>query len=180
MWTQGYVNSGTSSQVSLFPQVSHFGAAGSGEKSVPWQSFRCRLFAQVEDSDVVVVLVRSYGGPCPNCAFLECWMPSRAMLVHLEYFIVGDKRGGGGIEAGEIPTKYQRRAKNRPQSHDRSLLIGSEFAWRAATLFRRDPQLSEGQHVRIRPGVVPAYVYRPIAGVVELLLEQLPVVPEIV
>jgi hypothetical protein len=108
MGTECYLNSGASPQVSLFPQVSHFGGASYVEKTVPWQIYACRLRAQVENSDVVVVLVGSYGGPGANCAFLECLMTSRAMLVHLEYFIVGDERGCGGIEAGEITPKYQR------------------------------------------------------------------------
>src|SRR5215467_12923973 len=107
-------------------------------------------------------------------------MPTMTLLVDLDNFFIRDQRGGRRIVARKVPSENQWRTKNAPQRHDCLLLVGSELGRRSASFYTRHAQLAEREHIRIGPSVALSNERCPVARVIELLPEKLPVIPEIV
>src|SRR6266404_281529 len=107
-------------------------------------------------------------------------MVSTTVLIYRKHLVVSDQSGSRSIIARQISTEDKWRAKYAPKRHQCLLLAGSQLCRRSSAFFRRDAQSSERKHVRIRPCVVLSQKLRPVPRVIELLLEQFPIVPKVV
>ena len=107
-------------------------------------------------------------------------MSARAMLIYVDHLLIRNERGGGVVVARQVSAEDQRRAEDAPQCHHSLLLVESELCGRAAAFLVGYFQFAERKHVGIGPSSVLAHELRPVAGVLELLAQELPVVPEIV
>ncbi len=136
--------------------------------------------AQIEHGHILFTLVANLRLPDPNVALLQRLMSAVAVLVYVENFFIRDERRCRRIVARQIAAEDQRRAEDAPERHHRLLLIGRELGGRASAFFAGHAQFAEREHVRVRPGVVLAHELRPVAREIELLPQQLPVVPEVV
>ena len=101
------------------------------------------------------------------------------LLVNHEDFFIRQQPSRGRIEARQVSTHHERRAKDRPEGHRGYLLVLGKARVAFAAFVTANANPAQGQHVCVRP-MVRSDIRGPNTAERERLLQLLPIVPEVV
>ena len=110
-----------------------------------------RRVAEVEHGQVLRTRARRIRHPRDLVPSDEQLAACRRLLIDLQDLVVRDERQRELVVVGQVAAEHERRAGDRPERHERDLLVAGEPGHARVAAFRPDADLAQRQHVRIGP-----------------------------